>query len=49
MDKTNRVKVVLAEQGRTGKWLAEQLGESTCTVGKWCSNKLNLICKHLIV
>ena len=23
---------------RTGKWLAEQLGKSNCTVSKWCSN-----------
>ena len=38
MQKTNRIKVVLAEQDRTGKWLAEQLGKSTCTVSKWCSN-----------
>ena len=25
----NRIKVVLVEQGKTGKWLAEQLGKST--------------------
>ena len=34
----NRLKVVLVEQGKTGKWLAEQMGKSTCTVSKWCSN-----------
>ena len=34
----NRLKVVLVEQNKTGKWLAEQLGKSTCTVSKWCSN-----------
>ena len=33
-----RIKVVLIEQQKTGKWLAEQLGKSTCTVSKWCSN-----------
>ena len=38
MDKINRIKVVLVEQGKSGKWLAEQLGKSTCTVSKWCSN-----------
>lgn len=39
MDKINRIKkVVLVEKGKTGKWLAEQLGKSTCTVSKWCSN-----------
>lgn len=34
----NRLKVVLVEQNKTGKWLAEQLGKSTCTVSKWCQN-----------
>ena len=38
MDKINRLKAVLAEQGKSGKWLAEQLGKSTCTVCKWCGN-----------
>ena len=34
----NRLKVVLVEQEKTGKWLSEQLGKSNCTVSKWCSN-----------
>lgn len=34
----NRLKVVLVEQNKTGKWLAEQLGMSTCSVSKWCQN-----------
>ena len=34
----NQIKVVLVQKKRTGKWLAEQLGKSNCTVGKWCSN-----------
>ena len=38
MANQNRIKVVLIEQQKTGKWLAEQLGKSTCTVSKWCSN-----------
>lgn len=38
MAKTNRLKVVLVEKDRSGKWLADQLGKSTCTVSKWCSN-----------
>ena len=38
MANLNRIKVVLIEQQKTGKWLAEQLGKSTCTVSKWCSN-----------
>lgn len=38
MDKINRLKVVLVEKEKTGKWLADQLGKSTCTISKWCSN-----------
>lgn len=38
MPKINRLKVVLVEQEKSGKWLADQLGKSTCTVSKWCSN-----------
>ena len=38
MSDLNRIKVVLVEKKRTGKWLAEQLGKSTCSVSKWCSN-----------
>ena len=38
MVKINRLKVVLVEKEKSGKWLANQLGKSTCTVSKWCSN-----------
>ena len=34
----NRIKVVLAEQRRTNKWLAEELGKDQATVSKWCTN-----------
>lgn len=40
MANLNRLKAVLAEQNKTGKWLAEQLGKSNCTVSKWCSNTI---------
>lgn len=40
MANLNRIKVVLVEKQKTGKWLAEQLGKSTCTVSKWCSNSI---------
>ena len=36
----NRLKVVLVEQGKTGKWLSEQLSKDRSTVSKWCSNKI---------
>ena len=34
----NRLKVVLAEQKRMNKWLAEQLGKDPASVSKWCTN-----------
>lgn len=40
MENLNRIKVVLVEQNKTGKWLAEQLGKDRSTVSKWCSNKI---------
>lgn len=40
MAKLNRIKAVLAEQEKTSKWLAEQVGKSACTVSKWCSNSV---------
>lgn len=38
-NKINRLKVVLAEKGKTGKWLAEELGKDKATVSKWCTNR----------
>lgn len=40
MANLNRLKVVLVEQDKTGKWLAEQLGKSACTISKWCQNSI---------
>lgn len=34
----NRIRIVLAEQNRTNKWLADQLGVSEVTVSRWSSN-----------
>lgn len=34
----NRLKVVLVEKKRTGKWLAETLGKNEATVSRWCAN-----------
>ncbi|EGK02435.1 helix-turn-helix transcriptional regulator [Dysgonomonas gadei] len=34
----NRLKVVLVEQKKTGKWLAETLGKNEATVSRWCAN-----------
>ena len=38
MANLNRIKVVLVEQQKTGKWLSEQLGCAPTTVSKWCTN-----------
>lgn len=35
----NRLKVVLVERKRTGKWLAEKLGKNEATVSRWCTNE----------
>ena len=36
----NRLKVVLVEQGRTNKWLAEKINKNTATVSRWCTNEM---------
>lgn len=38
MENLNRLKVVLADSGKTNKWLAEQLGRDSVTISKWCTN-----------
>jgi len=38
MAEINRIKVVLVENKKTSKWLAEQLGKDPATVSKWCTN-----------
>jgi len=35
----NRLKIVLAEKKRTGKWLAEKTGKNEATVSRWCTNE----------
>lgn len=36
----NRLKVVLAEQNKTNKWLAEKLANNETTVSRWCTNEV---------
>ena len=38
MDQYNRIKGALADTGRTGKWLADQLHKDPVTISKWCTN-----------
>lgn len=36
----NRLKAVLAEQGKTNKWLANKLKKNETTVSRWCTNEV---------
>ena len=36
----NRLKIVLAEEQRSNKWLAEQLGKDQGTISKWVTNTI---------
>lgn len=38
MEDINRLKLLLVEKKKTGKWLAEQLGKTPSTISKGCSN-----------
>ena len=38
MDNLNRIKGALADVGKTGVWLAGQIGKDSVTVSKWCTN-----------
>lgn len=35
----NRIRVVLAEQNKTNRWLAEEIGKSEITISRWVQNK----------
>ena len=34
----NRIKIVLVENKKTAKWLADELDKDPATVSKWCTN-----------
>lgn len=36
----NRLKAVLAEHGKTNKWLAEKLEKNETTISRWCTNEV---------
>lgn len=38
MENLNRIKGALDDAGKTGVWLARQLGKDPVTVSKWCTN-----------
>ena len=45
----NRLKAVLAEQGKTNKWLAEQLKKNETTVSRWCTNEVQPSTETLVI
>lgn len=44
----NRIKVVLAEQKKTAKWLADELDKNPVTGSKWCTNTTQPSLEYLI-
>lgn len=44
----NRLKAVLAEQAKTNKWLAEQLGKNETTISRWCTNEIQPSMDNLV-
>ena len=44
----NRLKVVLVEQNKTSKWLAEELDKNPATVSRWCTNESQPSLENLI-
>jgi putative transcriptional regulator len=44
----NRIKAVLAEQGKTNIWLAETLNKHRTIVSRWCTNDVQPSAETLI-
>ena len=47
-EQVNRVKIVLAEEQKSNKWLAEQLGKDQATISKWVTNSSQPDLKNLL-
>lgn len=45
----NRIKIALAEQNKTNRWLAEHIGKSEITVSRWVQNKAQPSLEQLLV
>lgn len=44
----NRIRVALAEQNKTNRWLAEQMGKLEITISRWVQNKTQLSLEQLL-
>lgn len=40
MEDLNRLKLMLVEKKKTGRWLADELGKNPSTISKWCTNAI---------
>ena len=47
-EQINRLKIVLAEEQKSNKWLAEQLGKDQATISKWVPNASQPDLKNLL-
>lgn len=47
-EQVNRLKIVLAEEQKSNKWLAEQLGKDQATISKWVTNSSQTDLKNLL-
>ena len=47
-EQINRLKIVLAEEQKSNKWLAEQLGKDQATISKWATNASQPDLKNLL-
>ena len=47
-EQVNRLKIVLAEEQKSNKWLAEQLGKDQATISKWATNSSQPDLKNLL-
>ncbi len=45
----NRLKVVLAERGKTNQWLAAQLKKNETTVSRWCTNDTQPSVENMLI
>lgn len=46
MENLNRIKGALTDAGKTGVWIARQLGKDLITVSKWCTTPPSPICRR---
>jgi len=44
----NRLKAVLAEQGKMNKWLAVELNKNETTISRWCTNEVQPSMDNLV-